>query len=129
MLMKNKKAEEQPAYEEIIFLILNLVFFGLLLFFVIRTASGDAVTEERYAKAIALAIDNMQPATEMRISLNKLIERADKNKISNDPVNVILNDNVVLVKISRGGGYSFKYYTLIKEASLSQDKKILTIKT
>ena len=63
----NKKGEEL-LYKEIIFLILFLIFFGIVYAFILRAVSNASLYEQAYSKEIALFIDKAKPG--MSISLN-----------------------------------------------------------
>jgi hypothetical protein len=75
--------------------------------FVSNVGSGSLITEERYAKTIALTIDSMKPGTEIRLPIPELYEFAEKNKVST-PV-IIIQENKVVVKISNSRGYEFQF--------------------
>jgi hypothetical protein len=124
--MKFKKADEN-LLEQIIFIILNILFFAALLFFVWRSASSDSVLEEQYAKKIGLIIDSMKPGSEVTISLLKLNEIANSNKFKGNVVFVDVNNNQVNVRVGDKTGKSFSFYTKVLYAKLSSDNKLLTI--
>jgi len=105
-MLKNKKAET-TLVEQVIFYVLNLFFIISLMIFVYNSVSGASITEERYAKTIALSIDSLKPGTEFNISISKLYELAEKNKIS-EPV-ISIQNNLVSVKVSKSGGYGFQF--------------------
>jgi len=95
--------------ENIIFIILNLVFLTILVLFLFSKVGSAAVLEEKYAKQIALIIDSSKP--EMRINLNMedAIEKAkDEGWQENQIVSII--DNRVTVKLSEKGGYSYSFF-------------------
>jgi len=129
-MLKNKKADEMIT-EQIIFIVLNILFFAALLFFVWRSASEDIILEETYAKKIALIIDSMQPGTNVSITISELLERADKNKIKEFPVSFDFEKNEIKVKITKGAGYNFNYFTTLKPENIEipGGKKIFIIKT
>lgn len=128
-MLKNKKAS-QPLWETLIFFILNIIFFCALLFFVLRSASGDAIVEENYAKTIALTIDSMKPNSEVWLSLNMLYEVSDKNKFDrNQVISFDLKNHVVNVKVSKSSGYTFHYFSELKEINKQEGGTILVLKT
>jgi uncharacterized protein (UPF0333 family) len=128
-MLKRKKGDEIVS-QELIFLVLNLLFFAILLFFVFRSGSGATIAEEAYAKKIALIIDNMKPGMEVNISLAGLYSIMSSNKFSEFPVHV--ENNTVTVRAMKGKGYSFRFFSnvspLIIIDKTSKDK-IMTIRT
>ena len=132
MKIHEKKARADLA-EEIIFIILNVVFIFMLIFFVLRMSNSTAITEEIYAKKIALTIDSMMPGTEVNISLSKVIESAKRNKYSGNIIEPgdFTNNNLITIKAVDGGGYSFYYFSALNDLSFSLNLKegVLTIKS
>jgi len=96
--------------ENIIFIILNLVFVVILVLFIFSKMSSESVIEEKYAKQIALIVDEAKPVMEIHLNMQDAVEKAKKNKIS--PENIVsISENVVNVKInSRGEGYSYSFF-------------------
>src|SRR3989338_7060761 len=98
-LPKNKRADKIME-STIIFIVLNLIFALLLLFFVYKTSTGAVVYEQFYAKQIALMIDNAKPNTQISLDFKKGIEVAEENKITSKEGMVRIMDNKVFVKLS-----------------------------
>lgn len=95
--------------ENIIFIILNLVFLAILLVFVFSKTGAGAVLEEKYAKEISLMIDSAKPGMTMELMMKKALEEAEKKNMPLDEV-VSIDGNVVTVKLdqdSKGYRYSF----------------------
>lgn len=109
-MIKNKKGDELVS-EQIIFYVLNLLFFMILLLFVIKTSSGSAVLEETYSKTIALTIDSMKEGTNLTMDITKLYDKAESNKYVQSKVLIDSENNVITVKLSENTGYSFKYFS------------------
>jgi len=104
----NKKAEE-VLFEQIIFIVLNVVFFLILLAFVFNSASGAFVTEQFYAKQIALLIDAAEPGTMISLEITDAYNIAKNNNL--DAQNIInIKDNNVIVKLSSSRIYAFKFF-------------------
>jgi len=114
-MLRTKKADS-PLWETVIFIILNLIFFAAILAFVLRSSSGDAIIEENYAKTIALAIDAMKPNSQIDLDLQLLQERAARNRYEGNIVNFDFVNNAVNVKVRNGPGYTFHYFTPIKQS-------------
>jgi len=109
--LKDKKATDL-LNNTIVFLLLNVVFFGIMFGFVARAGSGATVTEQIYAKQIALIIDQAKPGTDININIEEVYELADKNKFSRQNVIKIDNENnKVHVQIAEGRGYSYNFFS------------------
>ena len=62
------KKRGQILAENVIFIVLNLIFLAILVLFIYSKSGSEAILEEKYAKQIALIIDSAKPG--MNISLN-----------------------------------------------------------
>ena len=65
--------------ENIIFIILNLVFLTILIVFVVSKSQSPAMMEEEMAKQIALLIDSAKPVTIMTINVESALSKAKNN--------------------------------------------------
>lgn len=105
--------------ENLIFIILNLAFIGIVILFISLRAGESVVLEEVYAKQIALMIDAAKPGMIISMNIEEGIERLGKEKgkkpeelIKEEIENTInINRNTVVVKL-RGGevGYSYSFF-------------------
>ncbi len=95
--------------ENIIFIILNLLFLIILVLFIARQGGGAIVLEQSYAKQIALLVDSAKPVMIINLNMDKAQKLADKNKIDFSEV-VKINGNIVTVKLSERGGYSYSFF-------------------
>lgn len=102
----NKKGD-QFAFEEIIFIFLNIVYFAMLIFFVVKASSGAYISEQFYAKQIGLLIDNAKSGTLIAIDLTKPVSIAKKNNIDESKIVRIIGDSVVVQMSARAYGYQF----------------------
>jgi len=109
--------------EQIIFWVLNIVFFVLLMAFVWRASTGVVVIEEIYAKQIALAVDMMKPGTEANISLSELYDIAKKNKFEGYVVLPEPDKNLITVRAADSEGYSHHYFSNLKNLQFNLDKE------
>ena len=96
-------------FPTVIFIVLNIMFFGILLVFVFRTSGGEVVYEQAYAKQIALLIDEAKPVMEIKLNMEDAMKLAEKNNIDFGDM-VKIENNVVTVKLSEGGGYSYSFF-------------------
>lgn len=95
--------------ENVIFIILNLVFLGIMIIFLVNQSSGSLTMEETYAKQIALVVDAARPGMSMEINMKDVYDEAKKNNFPFDKV-VSVSNNFVTVKLSDDGGYSYHYF-------------------
>jgi len=108
----NKKGDE-ILFEQIIFIVLNLVFFLLLLAFVFNSASGAFVTEQFYAKEIALLIDTAEPGTMISLDITDAYNIAKNNNL--DIQNIInIENSDVIVKLGGSRAYVFRFFNDVK---------------
>ena len=94
--------------ENIIFIMLNLVFLTILVLFLFSKTGDAAALEERYAKQIALIIDSVKPGMEISLNMKKAVEKAEKE--SWDGKLVTIQDNIVTVQLREKGGYSYSFF-------------------
>ena len=107
----NKKADTL-ILEQVIFIILNIIFIASLMYFVYDVGNRGFIYEEGYAKQIALMIDSAEPGTAILVDLSKAIDIAMKNK--NNLENIISLDkknNRVLVALGKNRGYGYQYFS------------------
>ncbi|MEN7982682.1 MAG: hypothetical protein ABFQ65_04515 [Nanoarchaeota archaeon] len=95
--------------ENIIFIVLNLIFLTILVLFLLRQGEGAVVLEENYAKEIALMIDSAKPIMTLRIDMADAKEVAEKNGIDFKEV-VKIEKNIVIVKLTKDSGYSYSFF-------------------
>jgi hypothetical protein len=102
----------------VVFVILNIVFFALLLIFVVTQGSNVHKLEQVTSKQVALVLDALRPGTTVTIDIADVLRKAEPGL---DPGGLILIDrerNVVVVKLtSEGVGYSHRFFNDIQVAS------------
>ncbi len=103
----NKKGLIQ---NEIIFIILNLVFFAVMLIFIFSNANGKPVYEQAYAKQIAFLIDEAKPLSTISVDFSEMIEKYEINPENKEDI-VSLDENKVIIKFGDKGGKSFMFFT------------------
>jgi len=126
VIFKNKRADSL-IFPIVIFIVLNLVFFGILLIFVYKSSTGVLVYEQVYAKQIALMIDSAKPSSEIIIDFKKGIEVAEGNKIISKENLVKIKDGKLTVKLSTGKGYSYNYFSDYDMNSYFNEDKLVII--
>lgn len=107
--MKKKKGE--ILVENIIFIVLNLVFFGILILFLINQGSGAIFLEKFTAKQVALLIDSSAPDMLMKIDFEKQKDLAEKNGIDFGKILEIDNqNNIVVVSLKEKSSYQYHFF-------------------
>jgi hypothetical protein len=102
--------------ENVIFIILNMVFISILLLFLFRQGNGAILLEQSYAKNIALLIDSSRPVMEMKLNMADAIDLAEKNGVNRNEI-VKITDNLITVRLSEKGGYSYSFFNNVDAAS------------
>jgi len=110
----------------IMFLILNIVFFGMMVIYVSSIGTGAEVVEDGYAKKIVLIIDSARPGTNIAIDISELYEEAEKNNFNGEVLN-FTSDNRVLVKVTTGEGNSYQYFADMGKFNFELEGKNLII--
>jgi len=106
----------------IIFILLNLLFLSILILFLIKQGEGAIVLEESYAKQIALLIDSAGPNMILKLNMEKAKKLAEENKVDLNEI-VKINGNIVTVKLSKKGGYSYSFFNDVNVNSY-RDKEL-----
>ncbi len=123
--MKSKKA--QILMENVIFIVLNLIYLTILILFIARAGSGVLNIEESYAKQIALIIDSVEPEAEIYLNMEDAIKivREDWGEEHLSEI-VRIKEGFVTVKLSKDSGYSYSYFNDLKvDSPIPQDNGIL----
>jgi len=111
--------------ENVIFLVLNLVFFVVVLFFITTNNADHAIYEQIYSKQISLLIDRAKPGTKIAYNIRDLrlelashltrSERANQQLFNDLLKKKILVDNknkkVVIGLTKKSKGYSYPYFS------------------
>ena len=100
--------------ENIIFIVLNLIFLTILILFLFSRMGSAAVLEEKYSKQIALVLDSAKPGMVIHINMEDAIKEA-KKELGKDKIEelVVINKNIVTVKLQKGVGYSYSFFFLM----------------
>jgi hypothetical protein len=94
--------------ENIIFIVLNLVFLTILILFLFSKMSDVSSLEEKYAKQIALVLDSARPEMEISLDLSGAVKKAKDKKWEGKIIEI--KDNIVTVKLHEKGGYSYSFF-------------------
>ena len=95
--------------QNIIFIILNLVFLSILIIFVFSKTGTAAILEEKYAKQIALIIDSAEPGMIITLNMKDAIKIANKEKQGLNNI-ISIQNNVVTVHLREKGYYSYSFF-------------------
>jgi hypothetical protein len=105
-MIKRRKAN--ILTENIIFIILNLLFLSILILFVFSKSGGAAVLEEKYSKQIALILDSAKPGMTIRLNMDDALNKKEKDFDSNSIV--AIQNNIVTMQLREKGGYSYSFF-------------------
>jgi hypothetical protein len=95
--------------ENIVFIILNLLFLSILVLFLFKQGSGVIVLEQSYSKQIAMLVDSAKPTMIIKLDMEKALKLAEDKGIDFQDV-VKVNGNFVRVKLSEKGGYTYSFF-------------------
>lgn len=95
--------------ENVIFIILNLVFLTIMILFIVKQGAGASILEQGYAKQISLIIDSSNPGSIIEINMVDAKDVADEKGVPFDEV-VSIEGNFVTVKLSEKGGYTYSFF-------------------
>ena len=107
MLFNKSGAESLMSL--IIFLVLTVMFFMSLFIFVSRASNSHVFQEQIYSKKLALLIDEASPGMEIRLNVSDLKPALENMENPNEALTI--GNGVVNVKLGRGNGYSFNYFS------------------
>lgn len=106
--------------ENVIFIILNIVFIVILFLFLFMKTGSAAILEEKYAKQIVLIIDSAEPGMVIYIDMEDAIKIAQKEGRDLNKNVVVIEGNMVKVQLREKGGYIYSYFNDV-EASVNFD--------
>ncbi len=112
----NKKATiGDVVMDNLIYLILLVVFIAGMMTFVYSKSNGAAIWEDYYAKEIAKVVDLASPGDVVMLDVQKATEIAKANKVDNFE-DIFQFDNIkgqLCVKLSTGNLGCFSYFNNI----------------
>ena len=117
------KKRGQILVENIIFIVLNLIFLTILILFLYSKTGGEAILEEKYSKQIALLIDSAKPGTTIQLNMEDAINKASDNNW-NEKI-VFIEGNKVTVKLREKGGNSYLFFNDIVVSVLSDEEEYI----
>ena len=111
--------------DNIIYLILLIIFFFGMMTFVYSKMNGAAVWEDYYAKEIAKVIDRAEPGAYV-LDVHKATEVAKNNNLAdfNEIFSFDNLNNEICVKLSRGRASCYNYFGDVSVVRTSADRWI-----
>ncbi|MBI2043513.1 hypothetical protein HYT25_03940 [Candidatus Pacearchaeota archaeon] len=94
--------------ENIVFILLTLIFFAIIITFIFSRSGGSAILEEELAKQTALLIDSAKPGMIIKINVEDALEKAKAEKYSQNIITI--QGNTVTAKLREKGGYSYSFF-------------------
>ncbi len=123
--MNRKATVGDIVMDNIVYLIILIIFFVGMLAFVYSKMNGAAVWEDYYAKEIVKVIDLSKPGDEIVLDVHKATEIAQKNKVDFESIFKFDNiKNEVCVKLSAGRASCYGYFNNVDVAITSGNKLI-----
>jgi hypothetical protein len=95
--------------ENIVFIILNILFLSILILFLLKQGSGTLVLEQVYSKEIAMFVDSSISGMEIKLDIEKGKNLAEKSGVDFGNA-VIITGNFVTVKLGEGKGYTYSFF-------------------
>ncbi|MGY4884681.1 MAG: hypothetical protein ACP5NZ_03850 [Nanobdellota archaeon] len=102
--------------ENVIFIILNILFLSILILFLVKQGSGAIVLEQAYSKQISILIDSAKPPMEIKLDMEKGRKLAEEKNINFESA-VKITGNQVKVKLSDGEGYTYSFFNDVSVTS------------
>jgi hypothetical protein len=114
IIKKNKKGSSLNLfYNNFVELLLDFIFFSVLILFLINQNYQLSFLEENYAKNIALLIDSAKPGMKINFDLKEAFDIAKKNQLEFSKI-VQIQNNQVLFKLSNSGGKSYSFFNNVE---------------
>lgn len=121
----NKKADD-ILISTVIFVVIVGIFFSMLLLFVNRAGTSAGIYEQIYSKKIALIIDKAKSGTDIKMDISEIYNVAEKNKFKGEIINIGNKDKKVIVRLTSGKGYGYKFFNGADIAwNLDENKKLI----
>lgn len=116
----NKKASiSEQIMDNLVFLLLAVIFLVGMYLFVSSQKNGAAIWEEFYAKEISKVMNLAQPGDEIILDVHKGTEIANRNKIDlrKETFNFNNEKKEVCVKFNRGKKICYSYFNDVNVSS------------
>lgn len=104
-----KNCRGQILIENVVFIILNVLFLSILVMFLMKQGQGAVLLESSYAKEAALLIDDAKPGMIFILNMEKGMGVAKENGIDFSEI-VEVGNNYIGVKLTDKGGYQYTFF-------------------
>jgi len=118
--MKRRNKRGEILVENVIFIVLNLVFISILAIFLINQSSGVVLLEQPYAKQLALLADGARPGMKIYLDMTSAKKISEKKGIPFENV-ISVDGNAVYVKLSEHSGKGYTFFNDIKLNAYPQE--------
>lgn len=95
--------------ENLVFIILNLVFIAIIILFIFSKMSDTSLIEERYAKQLALGIDAAKPAMTISYDMTEAYSKIEGIEFK-DVLSIDNENNLIIVRLNQGSGYTYSFF-------------------
>jgi len=102
--------------ENVIFILLNLIFLSILVAFLLKQGSGAIIMEEAYAKQLALVVDSARPGEIIQVNMEDALKLTSESGFAFDKV-LSFNNSEARVQLSSKGGYSYHYFNNVEASA------------
>ena len=128
--MKFGKRGENILMENVVFIVIIVLFISVLVFFILRQGQGAVIVEDVYSKKIALMIDVAKPGMVIELDAESLFEVAEKNDMNLDNVVKVDNgDKNVVVSASERGKKEYGFFNDVDvDVSRAGNKLLLVVR-
>jgi len=111
-MFKKRNNHGKVLMENVVFIILNVMFLMILVLFISKSGQGASLLEETYSKQISLLIDSAKPGMTIVLDMEKAREIAEKNGLEFEEI-ISSRDNLITVKLDENSGHSYSYFNKI----------------
>ncbi|HKL23849.1 MAG TPA: hypothetical protein VJ912_00780 [Candidatus Nanoarchaeia archaeon] len=102
--------------ENVIFIILNLVFLSIIVLFLVQQGNSVGELEETYSKKAALMIDSAEPVMKIKFDMRKGLEKINKKELDFENALEIKN-NKVIVSLSNDSYFDYHFFNDVSVSS------------
>ena len=126
--VKMNKKGINNLMENVVYILLVVVFVSIMIFSVSRVGSNSTLYEQIYSKQIAFLIDKAEPGMEIEMDIYELYSIARKNRFTGQVINIDNKENKVIVRLVKGKGYEYNYFNDVDVVwDLNDDDKKLIL--
>lgn len=109
--------------EDVILVILVIVFVTIIMVFVSKQSSNVYIKEEMAAKEIALAIDSARAGTEVKIHFEEYLDKMEEGIVN--PIKIDNDKNEVVVQLSEKTGYRYGFFNDVSVSVKTEENYLI----